>query len=104
MDPDSLGSAGQEVLDPVPQSGFKEGELLHHDQQDGGVEGRRENQEEQTDVGVLALHVVEGCVDNRWMNWRHQRSGFSCMHIYRGSTVISMEFLMWVMTSLSKQA
>lgn len=104
MDPDGLRSAGQEVPDPVPQSGFKEGELLHHDQQDDGVEGRRENQEEQTKVGVPALNVVEGCVDNRWMNWRHQRSGFSCWHIDRGSTVMSMESLMWVMTSLSKQA
>ncbi len=68
VDPDSLRSISQEVQDPVPQCGTqtKGGELLHQDLWDDGIEGRWEVQEEQTNIGVSALQVGEGCMNHWW--------------------------------------
>lgn len=49
---------------PAPQCGTqsKREEHLHQSLWNDGVEYRGENQEVQTDVGVSALQVGEGCV------------------------------------------
>ncbi len=66
VDPDSLRSIGQEIQNPVPQcrSQAKGGELLYQGLWDDGIKSRGEVQEEQTNIGVSALQVGEGCVNH----------------------------------------
>ncbi len=77
VDPDSLRSISQEVQDPVPQcrTQTKGGKLLYQGLWDDGIKSRGEIQKEQTNIGVSALQVGEGCV-----KWRHPWSDFSCRH------------------------
>ncbi len=66
VDPDSLRSISQEVQDPVPQCGTqtKGGKLLYQGLWDDGIKRRGEIQKEQTNIGVSALQVGEGCVNH----------------------------------------
>ncbi len=66
MDPDSLRYIDQEIQDPVPQcrTQTKGGELLYQCLWDDGIKSRGEVQEEQTNIGVSALQVGEGCVNH----------------------------------------
>ncbi len=66
MNPDSLRSIGQEIQNPVPhcRSQTKGGELLYQGLWDDGIKSRGKVQEEQTNIGVSALQVGEGCVNH----------------------------------------